>query len=79
MTPGTSLSKTVPLNQGCIQTFAVVSPNTIRHFGILRRHKTDPFHGSWKHPAVKARLDIEFSGGPTYTTEDENSIMEIPA
>jgi hypothetical protein len=31
-------------------------------FGILRKGKTDPFRGSWKHPAPKARLNHEFRG-----------------
>lgn len=36
--------------------------------GILRRGKTDPFRGPWKHPALKARLDIEFRGARVYIT-----------
>jgi hypothetical protein len=24
---------------------------------MLRRDKTGPFHGQWKHPALKSRLD----------------------
>jgi hypothetical protein len=34
----------------------------------LRRHKTDLFRGSWKHPELKARLDIEFRGARVYIT-----------
>ena len=37
-------------------------------FGILRRGKTDPFRGPWKHPALKARLDLPFRGGREYVT-----------
>jgi hypothetical protein len=35
---------------------------------ILRRGKTDPFRGSWKLPALKARLDLEFRAGRVYIT-----------
>jgi Protein of unknown function (DUF3096) len=35
-------------------------------FGILRRRKTDPFRGPWKHPALQTRLTIAFSGGQVY-------------
>jgi hypothetical protein len=44
-------------------------------FGILRRRKTDPFRGPWKHPALKTRLDLAFRGGRVYVTgrpENEN-------
>jgi hypothetical protein len=34
--------------------------------GILRRRKTDPFRGPWKHPALKARLDTAFRGARVY-------------
>jgi len=37
-------------------------------FEILRRRKTPPFRGSWKHPALKARLDLEFRGDWVYIT-----------
>ena len=37
-------------------------------FGILRRRKTDPFRGPCKHPALEARLDIEFRGARVYIT-----------
>jgi hypothetical protein len=36
--------------------------------GILRRGKTDPFRGSWNHPALKGRLDLEFRGARVYIT-----------
>jgi hypothetical protein len=51
---------------------------------ILRRRKTDPFRGLWKHPAIKARLDIEFRGARVYITgraktENGNSrLQRIP-
>jgi hypothetical protein len=44
-------------------------------FGIFRRGKTDPFCGPWKHPALKTRLDLAFSGSRVYVTgqsENEN-------
>jgi len=47
-------------------------------FGILRRGSTAPLCGSWKHPAVKPRLDLEFTGAWVYIpgrgkTENGNS------
>jgi hypothetical protein len=42
-------------------------------FGILRRRKTDPFVGPWKHLGLQTRLDLAFRGGRAYiTTRPEN-------
>ena len=52
-----------------------VGKAAVSGFGILRRRKTDPFRGPWKHPALKARLDIGFRGARVYITdrpENEN-------
>ena len=38
-------------------------------FVILRRGKTDPLRGPWKHPALKNRLDLAFEGGRANVTE----------
>jgi hypothetical protein len=51
-------------------------------FGILRRGETDPFHGSWKHPALKTRLDLPFRGGRVYVAgwpvdQNGNSGLEL--
>ena len=35
----------------------------ISEIGILRRGKTGPFRGLWKHPVLPTRLAIVFSGG----------------
>ena len=47
---------------------ARVERGSVSSFGILRRGKTGPFHGPWKHPALKTRLDLEFRGARVYIT-----------
>jgi hypothetical protein len=50
---------------------------------MLRRDKTGPFHGPWKHPALKSRLDLDFRGAGGYIslwakTENLNSWANFP-
>jgi len=47
---------------------ARVERGSVSSFGILRRDKTGPFHGPWKHPALKTRLDLELRGVRVYVT-----------
>ena len=37
--------------------------------GVLRRGQNDPSRGPWKHPALKARLDLGFSCARAYIAE----------
>ena len=41
----------------------LVEKAPVSGFGILRRRETDAFRGSWRHPALRIRLDLEFRGG----------------
>ena len=45
-----------------------VGKAAVSGLGILRRGRTDPFRGPWKHPALKTRLDLAFRGGRGYFT-----------
>ncbi len=47
---------------------AQVERGSASSFGILRRDKTGSFHGPCKHPALKTRLDLEFSGARMHIT-----------
>ena len=45
---------------------AQVERGSVSSFGMLRRDKTGPFHGPWKHPAPKTRPHLEFRGVRVY-------------
>ncbi len=45
---------------------AQVERGSVSSFGILRKDKTGPFRGQWKHKALKARPDLEIRGGRVY-------------
>ena len=47
---------------------ARVERGPVSSFGILQKGKTGLFHGPWKHPALKTRLDLEFRGARVYIT-----------
>ena len=62
---------------------ARVERGSVSSFGILRRGKTGPFHGPWKHPALKIQLDLDFRGARVYIThraktENGNSGANFP-
>lgn len=45
---------------------ARVEGRPVSGVGILRRRKTGPFRGLWKHPPLQTRLTIAFGGGQVY-------------
>jgi hypothetical protein len=52
--------------QGGKVSEAMVERGSVSSFGVVRRGKTGPFHGPWKHPALQTRPTIAFGGGLAY-------------
>jgi hypothetical protein len=50
-------------DQESLLVLSLLGKAAISEIGILRRGKTGPFRGLWKHPVLPTRLAIVFSGG----------------